>query len=116
MLSGGSCGGAGGAVAPGSPTLSEVITANNYSIVTLPHARRKEGSVAAHKATADLVDPCLLPVRTQPREKLGWLPQFAGGLHEAERLTLDGLHRMVRAILADRPLFTEVLLARPRRC
>eukprot|EP00966_Prymnesium_polylepis_P086362 1999410-Prymnesium_polylepis.1 len=95
-------------------TLRALVEANRYRIVSLPHARWREGSATLHKADISLVDPCRL------RAAAGRMPKERG-LHEAEIFSVEGLGGMVDAILSRAGrragLFYELLLTkRGQRC
>lgn len=94
--------------------LHELVDANGFRVVTLPHPRWKEMSPNV-PATEDMVDSCKLPRRSAPVEKLGWLPH-SYGLRKAEVYGASGLVSMLREVLKQPAgAFYEVLLSR-RQC
>ena len=96
-------------------TLRELVEANGFRAISLPHPRWKEMSPNV-PAASGLVDLCRLPARAKPLDKLGWLPHVTG-LHKAEIYEASGLASMLREALRQPPgSFYEVLLSKSRRC
>ena len=91
-------------------TVSELVSENQLTIVTLPHASWKELRPKSQAATADMVDPCKLPTRlgaatdaTVPRSK---------GLRNAEVFRLEHLTAALENAFRGKgdALFFELLL------